>query len=335
MGERSFRKRDASSFDLWMSLFADDCAIFFNSRADLVLGASYLFNHLRRFGLMMHIGVDTTLSKTEAMYFHLREWIILLPTRLALVCVRDASSRSIPWIIDIRNADGSTVGFVDFTEEFKYLGSIIDSSLTSDADFNMRIKSATSAFGALKNVLTSLSVDLRVKGGIYNALVLSILLYGSEAWCLREDIVNRLRSFHNRCVRSMCRITMAHTMKHRITTKSLFDRLGVGSFDSYYNRRLLRWAGHVARMPMNWMPRKLLTGWVEHARPVGCLKMTWGRTLNKALKSYDIPTDFGQWSILAADRRVWQQRIGIRAPCPRPAATLIHGKWRELFNGPT
>ena len=95
---------------------------------------------------------------------------------------------------------------------------------------------------------------------------------------------------------------MAHTMKHRITSKSLFERLGVGSFDSYYNRRLLRWAGHVPRMPMDRILRKLLTGWVEHARPVGCPKMTWGRTLNKALKSYDIPTDFGQWSILAADR---------------------------------
>ena len=73
-------------------------------------------------------------------------------------------------------------------------------------------------------------------------MVFSILLYDSEALCLREDLFNRLHFFHNRCVRSMCRITMAHTMKHRITFKSLFERLGVGSFDSYYNRRLLRWA---------------------------------------------------------------------------------------------
>ena len=108
---------------------------------------------------------------------------------------------------------------------------------------------ATSAFGALKNALTSLPVDLHVKGRIYNALVLSIILYGSEAWCLREDLFNRLRSFNNRCVRAMRRIIMAHTIKHRIISKSLFERLGVGSFDSYYNRRLLRWAGHVARMP--------------------------------------------------------------------------------------
>ena len=55
---------------------------------------------------------------------------------------------------------------------------------------HMQIKAATAAFGALKNVLTSLPVDLRVKGRIYYALVLSILLYGSEAWCLREDIFN-------------------------------------------------------------------------------------------------------------------------------------------------
>ncbi len=38
MGERSFRKRDASSFDLWTSLFADDCAI-------------YRFEQPRRFGV--------------------------------------------------------------------------------------------------------------------------------------------------------------------------------------------------------------------------------------------------------------------------------------------
>ncbi len=79
-------------------------------------------------------------------------------------------------------------------------------------------------------------------------------------------------------------------MKHRITSKS------VDSFNSYYNRRLLCLAGHVARMLIDRMPRKHLTGWVGHARPVGCPQMTCGRTLNKVLKNYDLPTKFGQWS---------------------------------------
>jgi hypothetical protein len=69
-------------------------------------------------------------------------------------------------------------------------------------------------------------------------------------------------------------------------------------------------------MHMDRMPRKLLTGWVEHARPEGCPQMTWGRTLNEALKNYDLLSDFGQWIALAADRRVWQQRIGVRSPLP-------------------
>ncbi len=59
---------------------------------------------------------------------------------------------------DIRNADRTTVDFVDFTKEqkeFGYLGSIIGFSLTSDAGADMQIKAATSAFDALKNVPTS------------------------------------------------------------------------------------------------------------------------------------------------------------------------------------
>ena len=104
-------------------------------------------------------------------------------------------------------------------------------------------------------------------------------------------------------------------------------------FRQCYNRRLLRWAGHVASMPMGQMPCKLLTGRIEHARPVGCPQMTWGRTLNKTLKSYDLPSKFGQWSTLAVDRRAWQQRISVRAPCPRPGTTSINDKQRELFDG--
>ena len=45
MGERTGRKRGATTFEHWCSLFADDCALFFDSRADLEIGASYLVNH--------------------------------------------------------------------------------------------------------------------------------------------------------------------------------------------------------------------------------------------------------------------------------------------------
>jgi hypothetical protein len=77
-----------------------------------------------------------------------------------------------------------------------------------------------------------------------------------------------------------------------IISEILFRRLGILDLDSYYHSRVLRWAGHVARMSMNRAPRQLLTGWVAHPRPIGCSEMKFGRTLKKALKRNDLPTDF-------------------------------------------
>jgi hypothetical protein len=50
---------------------------------------------------------------------------------------------------------GNPVGFIDFTTEFKYLGSIVHHSLTSDEDVDKRIRPASAAFGAHQNILTN------------------------------------------------------------------------------------------------------------------------------------------------------------------------------------
>jgi hypothetical protein len=63
-----------------------------------------------------------------------------------------------------------------------------------------------------------------MKGSVYVALCLSIILYGSFIWCLQEDLFNRFRHFHHRCARTMCRFTIAQTMRHRTSSSSLFQR---------------------------------------------------------------------------------------------------------------
>jgi len=106
----------------------------------------------------------------------------------------------------------------------------------------------------------------------------------------------------------MCRVNLHNTFRHHITTSSLFRRLNLLDIDSYYHNRLLRWAGHVARMPMSRAPRQLLTSWVAHSRPVGCPQMTWGRTLENSLASKDISKEFKEWIAIAKDRPKWSQQ---------------------------
>ncbi len=45
---------------------------------------------------------------------------------------------------DVLDSSGETVGFLDFTKELRYLGSIVNYSLSSEADVDKRIKSGRS-----------------------------------------------------------------------------------------------------------------------------------------------------------------------------------------------
>ena len=65
---------------------------------------------------------------------------------------------------------------------FKYLGSIVHSSPTSDANVYKRIRSAAAAFGAM---LCNFALEKTLRGKVLSVLALTALLYGSEVWCMR------------------------------------------------------------------------------------------------------------------------------------------------------
>ena len=100
----------------------------------------------------------------------------------------------------------------------------------------------------------------KMKQAVYERLVFSILLYGTESCCLTEKLFSMLRIFHNRCVRSMCRVTVTECCvrsmcrvtvtecyNFRISNEELLRRLDLRKVDDYITKRQLRWAGHVAR----------------------------------------------------------------------------------------
>ena len=294
------------TFEFWRSLFADDCAIMFNTRDDMITGTRYLFDHLRSFGLLMHLGRGGAVSKTEAMF---------IPGGRRTHNEGDCSNFTVH------------DGYVTFCDEFRYLGSIIHYSLRADVDVGRRITSATAAFGALReSVFANRRITPAVKGKVYTTLVLSTLLYGSECWSLREDLLRRMRSFHNDCVRVMCRVTLAHVFRHRIPNCDLLRRLGLWSLDEYYHNRLLKWAGHIARMDFaTRLPRRLLTGWMAETRPIGRPYMTFGHTIRKALQRNNLPLSFpGEegWGHMAQDRVMWRRMTNAKARHQQESLTL-------------
>ena len=262
-GRRYNVKNGTTRYTADSSLYADDAGFLCTSRESLEKSAVIVDRHFAKFGLQVHRGRDGKKSKTECMFF-------------------PAPGKK------YEDADTSNVqvdnGYYTFTKKFKYLGSIITTDLKADTDIATRIRSAAGAFNIMRHVLRDRRVKAKEKGEIYTTIVGSILLYGSECWAIRNDLMRKLERFHNQCVRAMCHVTRREQWSKRISNDELQEQLGVTSMKEMVTRRMLRWAGHVARMSMERLPRKLLTGWVEHPRPHGRPEQTFGHALNKALK---------------------------------------------------
>ena len=290
---RSYRARGVE-FCLPDSQYADDTAVLFTSRESLEETVPHLLAHFAKFGLEIHVGKPEKESKTEILF------VPAPPNTYADPTTYDNRDQS-----DVQLGNGT---FFPIVKTFCYLGSMLSYDCSDTEDVRRRITKASSAFGAIrKEIFADRNVTFEAKKLVYEGLILPILLYGSETWCLTEELYNRLRAFHARCIRTMCRVNRRHTWEHRISSEELRNRTGIKTIDIYITRRQLRWAGHVARMDSTRLPRKMMSSWVRHKRPSGCPRFTYGRGLNKALKKANIETS--NWYEVASDRARWAQLL--------------------------
>ena len=110
-------------------------------------------------------------------------------------------------------------------------------------------------------------LKLETKRRIYQACVLSVLLYGSESWTpLRRDL-RRLDSFHHRCIRNIQVISNEQQWTQRLTHQSIRQRWGDNkTATEIIAKRRLEWLGHLARMQDQLIPKITLFSWLPQRR---------------------------------------------------------------------
>ena len=142
---------------------------------------------------------------------------------------------------------------IDTVEQFKHLGSTVASNGRLDSEVNIRIGRASAAFGQLSKVW-SCKTNLKTKLRIYNASVISTLLYGAETWSTTLTEEKRLDSFDLRCLRRILGIRWFHHVRNSEVRR----RTGQPPASSLLKKSRLRWYGHVRRMDADRLPRILL-----------------------------------------------------------------------------
>ena len=123
--------------------------------------------------------------------------------------------------------------------------------------------------------------------------MLTTLLYGSEAWTVYQCHAGKLNHFRTTHLRKLLGIKW----QDKIPDTEVLAHAGLPSIHTLLKKSQFRWAGHVARMPDNQLPKKMLFG-------LGGPKKRYKDTLKGSRKSFNLNSD--TWELAAQNRNEWR-----------------------------
>ncbi|XP_065565831.1 uncharacterized protein LOC136030691 [Artemia franciscana] len=135
---------------------------------------------------------------------------------------------------------------VDVVRQFTYLGSIISSSGTLDAEILARSAKPSFVFGPLlRAVFHKLQISRHTKARIYNATVSSIMLYSSETWPITQTQLGKVDTIQNRHLRQF----EGFKWYDKIRNTGVLKTFKMANLSTQVKARSLRWYGHLLRPP--------------------------------------------------------------------------------------
>ena len=127
---------------------------------------------------------------------------------------------------------------------FCYLGDRLNASGGCEAAVTARVRISCVRFRERGELLLGSRFPLKIKGKVYRCCARSAILYGSEAWCLKENEKAILRRTERAMMRAMC----DQKVVDRKTTEEQMDMLGLKeNIDRLATANGVRWYGHVLR----------------------------------------------------------------------------------------
>ena len=193
---------------------------------------------------------------------------------------------------------------LEAVDVFPYLGSIIAANSSLAPEIKRRIAKASSTLARLsKRVWDNKKLTTETKMKVYQACVLSTLLYGSESWATYTVQENCLETFHMGSLRRILGIKW----QDKVTNIHVLEESGMLSIHSHLIKRRLRWIGHVRRMQDGRIPKDVMFGQLkEGKRKRGRPKLRYTDVVKRDL--HKVKVEHTKWENVAADRKVWKSK---------------------------
>jgi len=180
--------------------------------------------------------------------------------------------------------------------EFVYLGGLVTEDGQAAKNIKRRIGLASAAFGKLDKMWRTSNISSKTKIKLYETLIILVLLYGPECWCLRKTDEKKILVAEIAWLRRILRMKMEHIRNEVIRqrlgqTESLTDRI---------RQTRLKWFGHVTRMNETHLPARAMYSYVEGTRSRGRQRKKWINNVKEDL-------DFHRMDLQAAINMIRNQ----------------------------
>ena len=161
----------------------------------------------------------------------------------------------------------------------------------------------------MHNLLSSRLLSKKLKVKIYRTIILSVVLYGCEAWSLTLREERKLRVFENMVLRRIYgpRRDMVTGEWRRLHNEELSGLYSSPNIVRVIKSRRMRLAGHVARMGEERRAYRVLVGKPEGKRPLGRSRPRWVDNIRMDLQ--EVGCGYVDWIGLAQDRDRWRTLV--------------------------
>ena len=139
-------------------------------------------------------------------------------------------------------------------EEFKYLGSTVQSNVECGREVNMRVQAGWNGWRRMPGVICDRSLQARVKRKVYKVAVRPAMVYGLETVALtkRQEAEMEVAEL------KMLRFPLVVTIMYKIKNEYIRGTAQVGKFGEKTREARLRWYGHLRRKDDGYIGRRML-----------------------------------------------------------------------------
>ena len=156
------------------------------------------------------------------------------------------------------------------------------------------------------NLFKSKLLTQECKMHMYRTIIRPVLTYGAETWALTQSEEEELLRHERRIVRRIYGATRDNQGNFRQRRNEELEQIiGGRNVVRFIKAQRIRWAGHMARMGMDRVQRRIFEEQPMRGRPRGRPRRRWGDGVQRDLRTMGV----GDCWRIAEDRGNWRRIV--------------------------